>query len=342
MQEKLKSYMMEQLESLMAIDSPVGYTKNCENAVADEMRALGFTPVFSRKGGVYAHVGGSGNPIAMLAHIDTLGAVVTHIKSNGRLRLSTLGGLSPNNTETENVRIITRFDGIYEGTIQLDNASGHVRPHNDIVRNFKTNIEVVLDEFSTTKAETEALGISAGDFVALDPRYTVTKKGYIKSRFLDDKAAVAILLAWAKRVKEENITLDRSVYIGFTTLEEIGYGGASGIPDDVVELLAVDMGCVGDDLSGSERKVSICAKDAGGPYNNEVTTALIKAAKDNGIDYAVDVYNSYGSDVEVSLRAGYDVLHGLIGPGVYASHGYERTHIDGMTATFDLICAYLG
>ena len=199
----------------------------------------------------------------------------------------------------------------------------------------------MLDEKADSREETEKLGIMAGDFVCFDPRTTVTKTGYIKSRFLDDKLSVGILLGYAKYLKEENITTERMVY-HITVYEEVGHGGAASIPEGVTEVISVDMGCVGDGLSCKETQVSICAKDSRGPYNYDVVTGLIKAAKDNDLDFAVDVYPYYGSDADVALTAGYDVRHGLIGAGVYASHGYERSHKDGVKNTFELLRAYLG
>lgn len=185
-----------------------------------------------------------------------------------------------------------------------------------------------------------ALGINAGDFVCFDPRTTVTESGYIKSRFIDDKLSVALLLGFAKRLKENGGTLSRKVYAFITTYEEIGHGACSGIPFEAEEMIAVDMGCIGEGLACSETQVSICAKDSSGPSDYEVTSALIRCARENGIDYAVDIYPSYGSDADMALRAGYDVRHCVVGQGVYASHGYERTHIDGVRNTLALLEAY--
>jgi len=203
-------------------------------------------------------------------------------------------------------------------------------------------MEVVLDEKVKSKEDVEKLGIMAGDIVCFDPRTVVTESGYIKSRFLDDKLSVGILLGYAKYLKEENIEPERMIYHHITVYEEVGHGGAASIPEGVTEVISVDMGCVGDGLSCDETQVSICAKDSRGPYNYDVVTGLIQAAKDNDIDFAVDVYPFYGSDADVALTAGYDIRHGLIGAGVYASHGYERSHKDGVENTFHLICAYLG
>lgn len=342
MKEIYKSYMMEQLEKLLSIDSPTGFTNKVQDYLCEEITRLGYKPERLHKGGVRAELGGTGNGLMLFAHVDTLGAVVNTIKPDGRLVLSRVGGLNPNNVETNNVRVYARLGGCYEGTIQVPNASSHVNAEVNKSRSFESNLEVVLDEFVSSAEETKELGIRNGDFVVLDPRFTVTQKGYIKSRFLDDKASAAVLLTYAKYLKDEGITPSRRVVIGFTVYEEVGHGAACGVPEGIVDVLAVDMGCVGEGLDCTERMVSICAKDSGGPYNYDMTTELVQAARSAGVDYAVDVYNFYGSDVEVTLKAGYDVRHALIGPGVYASHGYERTHIEGLKNTFNLIREYIG
>ena len=250
--------------------------------------------------------------------------------------------MNANNAEAENCRVYTRFSGKYEGTFQLNNASIHVNgDYNEEKRKYDA-MEVVLDEKVKSKEDVEKLGIMAGDVVCFDPRTVVTDSGYIKSRFLDDKLSVGILLGYAKYLKEEKVEPERMIYHHVTVYEEVGHGGAASIPDGVTEVISVDMGCVGDGLSCDETQVSICAKDSRGPYNYDVVTGLIKAAKENDIDFAVDVYPYYGSDADVALTAGYDIRHGLIGSGVYASHGYERSHKDGVKNTFKLICAYLG
>ena len=199
-----------------------------------------------------------------------------------------------------------------------------------------------MDEDVNTKEDTEKLGISVGDIVCFDPRTTVTESGYIKSRFLDDKLSVGILLGYAKYLKDHSIQTARKIYQHITVFEEVGHGGSASIPADVTEILSVDMGCVGDGLTCKETQVSICAKDSGGPYHYDVVTDLINCAKRAGIDYAVDVYPHYGSDAEAGLKSGNDCRHGLIGSGVYASHGYERSHVKGMENTFHLLKEYLG
>lgn len=332
-------YIVEQTEKVIGIDSPTGYHYNVQKYLVDTIQAMGFEVRTLRKGGIIANLGGEGNPLMMLAHVDTLGAFVHYIKGNGRLAISN-GTLNPNNIETENVRVITRSGAVYEGTIQLENASVHVNPDVNAERKF-TNLEVVLDEDVTSKEDVEKLGICAGDFLAVEPRFQVTEKGYIKSRFLDDKASSGVLLGIAKYVSEHPGCLKRNVQLFFTTFEEIGHGASAGIPEEIEDLLAVDMGCVGDHLACTEKQVSICAKDSSGAYHFEMTNELIEVAKEHGIDYAVDIYPFYGSDAGAALRSGKDVRYALIGQGVYASHGYERTHKDGMKQTFELALNYV-
>ncbi len=341
--EKYMDYVLDQTKKILSIDSPTGYTGEAADYVMGAYEKLGYHPVKTVKGGVLVDIGGTQEQDAILmeAHIDTLGAMVREIKGNGRLKLSPLGGLNPNNVEAENCRIITRFDGKYEGTFQLENASIHVnKEYNDTKRSYDT-MEVVLDEKAASEQETRELGIMEGDIVAFHPRTTITEKGYIKSRFLDDKLSVGILLGFAKMLKEEQITTERNIYHHITVYEEVGHGACGTVPEGVTEILSVDMGCVGDSLQCTEHQVSICAKDSVGPYNYDVVTNLIQAAKENSIDFAVDVYPRYGSDADAALEAGYDCRHGLIGAGVYASHGYERSHIDGVRNTLELLKAYL-
>ena len=338
------TYATEKAVSLLAIDSPTGYTKAAAEWVKAEFAALGYSADLTVKGGVLIDLGGEDSPeggLLLAAHADTLGGMVAEIKGNGRLRLTNLGGMKADNGECENVRVHTRGGRVIEGTLQLCNASVHVNGgYSSTNRTFDTT-EVVLDEDVNSAADTRALGIEVGDIVAFEPRTRVTESGYIKSRFLDDKLSVAILLGLSKYIKDENITLPRHTYIHITVYEEVGHGCAASCPAGVTEGISVDMGCVGNGLSCTERTVSICAKDSHGPYSYEVVGKLIDAAKAEGADYAVDIYPFYGSDVEATLSAGADIRHGLIGPGVYASHGYERSHVDGVWNTMKVLKGYL-
>jgi len=342
--EAYVAYMVEQAKNLISIDSPSGYGHGVSEYLLGEFERLGVPAHRTVKGGVIADLGGedSNDAVLLEAHCDTLGAMVHEIKANGHLKLTNIGGMQPNNAEVENVRVITKFNGTYEGTCQLTNPSVHVNGEYGTTPRTWDTVEVILDEDVKSKADAEALGIMAGDYVCFEPRFRVTDSGYIKSRFLDDKLSSAILMGYAKYVKEENVTLKRRMYLHFTIYEEVGHGGSASVPEGLTEAWSVDMGCVGEGLSCTERQVSICAKDRGGPYSYDVVKRQIELAKANGIDFAVDIYPYYGSDVEATLKAGFDIRHGLIGPGVFASHGYERSHKDGVENTFRLIQAYFG
>lgn len=333
--------IIDQLKKLTAIDSPSGFTGEAARYTKNRMEALGYRPYLTNKGCVACDLGGEGNPLILSAHIDTLGGMVAEVKKNGRLRITNIGGLNANNCETENCRIRTRSGGVFDGTLQMNDPSVHVNgEYSKQARNFD-NMEVVVDEEVKSGKDTEALGIRNGDFVCFDPRTMVTKSGYIKSRFLDDKLSVAILLGLAKEIREKKLKLTRKVYAFITVYEEVGHGACGALPADAAEIISVDMGCVGEGLACSERMVSICAKDSSGPYDYGVTSGLIRCAKEGGLDFAVDVYPHYGSDADAALSAGYDIRHGLIGAGVYASHGYERSHRDGVKNTLELLKRYI-
>ena len=335
---------LAQAMALLAIDSPTGFTEKAACWVRDAFSALGYDARRTAKGGVLIDLGGKDDQDALLleAHTDTLGGMIAEIKGSGRLRLTNLGGMRPENGETENVRVYARDGRVYEGTLQLINASVHVNgAYGDIKRSWDS-VEVLLDEDVKSAEDVRALGLEVGDIVCFDPRTRLTPSGYLKSRFLDDKLSVGILLAFARYLKDTGAVPQRKVYVHVTVYEEVGHGGAASVPAGVTEALSVDMGCVGEGLRCTERQVSLCAKDSGGPYSYEVLGKLIDAAQREGADYAVDVYPHYGSDVEATLSAGHDLRHGLIGAGVYASHGYERSHADGVHNTLLVLKGYLG
>lgn len=342
-EKKYADYAWEKTAALLAIDSPSGFTDRAAKWVCGEFQQMGFNAYLTAKGGVIVDFGGEAadNALLLEAHADTLGGMVAQIKGTGCLKLTNLGGMNANNAEAENVRIYTRSGRVYEGTCQLHDPSIHVNGgYNDAKRSWDS-VEVVLDEDVHSAADVRALGIEVGDAVCFDPRTRRTASGYLKSRFLDDKLSVGILMGFAKYIKDNALTPARRVYAHITVYEEVGHGGCGSVPEGVTEAISVDMGCVGDGLTCTERQVSICAKDSGGPYSYGVVGKLIEAAKKTGADYAVDVYPHYGSDVEATLRAGYDIRHGLIGAGVFASHGYERSHIDGVYNTLKVLCGYL-
>lgn len=336
--EKYITYITDQLKALTAIPSPSGYTTEAAEYLMHQLADMDYHPEMSRKGNVCVTLGGEGNPLLLAAHVDTLGAMVRSIKSNGRLRPTTIGGHLWATSDGENCTIHTRDGRTYTGVVLNTEPSVHVA--DEKVEALEKNMEILLDENVSTAEETKNLGIQTGDIIAMDPRTVITPSGYIKSRFLDDKLSASILLGLAKYVQEEKPQLKRKVSLLFTVYEEVSHGGCV-IPKDTEEMISVDMGCVGDDLECTEQMVSICAKDSVGPYNYNVVSALANTAKACGLDYAIDIYPHYGSDVDSSLKSGYDIRHGLIGPGVYASHNYERSHIDGVRNTFLLLKAYI-
>lgn len=341
MDKKYLDYTLDVMQRLLTCDSPTGFTRQAAEFCMNEFRALGFEPKMTVKGGVFCDLGGNDteNGILLSAHIDTLGAMVHSVKSNGRLKMVGVG-LNTCNIETETVRVYARDGKAYSGTIQLNNASVHVNSeYSKAIRSYD-NMEVLLDCDVSSAEEVKALGIGTGCFVCAEPRTVITESGYIKSRFLDDKLSAAIILGLAKFLKDEGITPQRRVYAHFTIYEEIGHGAAGIMPEGVTEILGIDMGCVGDGITCTEKEVSICAKDQSGPYNYDMVNRLISLAEKNNLGYAVDIYPYYSSDCSVAVRI-YDVRHALIGPGVYASHGYERSHTSGVINTFELAKAYI-
>ena len=266
--------------------------------------------------------------------------MVRSINSDGTLSLTKLGGPLTPTLDGEYCDIITRDDKVYTGTILSKSPSIHVYKDAATKDRDIDNLIVKLDERVESKEDVQNIGIQNGDIVAYDPKVVVTDSGFIKSRFLDDKASVAVLVSILKMMKQENVTPSTNLKFIFSTYEEVGHG-AAWIPEDITELLAVDMGCIGLDLECTEYDVSICAKDSSGPYDYDMTTKLINYAKDKELNYAVDIYPMYGSDASAAMSGGANIKAALIGPGVASSHGMERTHIDALENTFELIRAYI-
>ncbi|KMJ58209.1 peptidase M42 [Bacillus sp. LL01] len=331
------------IKDLVSIPSPSGNTEKVINLVEKYLGECGVETYRNRKGGLIATIKGSNDKEhrMLTAHVDTLGAMVKEVKSNGRLKLTTVGGFRWNSVEGEYCQIETSSGKIYTGTILMHQTSVHVYKNaGDAPRNDE-NIEVRIDEKVTNAKEVRALGIEVGDFVSFDPRVQITDSGYIKSRHLDDKASVAILLKLIKFIQSEKITLPYTTHFLISNNEEIGYGGNSNITPETVEYLAVDMGALGDGQSSDEYTVSICVKDSSGPYHYGLRKHLVDLANKNNVDYKVDIYPFYGSDASAAIRSGHDIIHGLIGPGIESSHAFERTHESSIRNTEKLIYHYL-
>lgn len=338
------TYIAQRTMELCQIPSPTGYAHAAVDYMEQAFAALGVETRRTRKGALLATLPGldSANPRTVSAHVDTLGAMVKEIKSNGRLRLARIGGFSCATIEGEYVLIHTHEGNAISGTVLVTKASTHVhgQDHYKQERD-EENMEIRLDERVHSRTEVEALGIQVGDFISLDPRTVLTPNGFIKSRHLDDKACAAVLLGVAKAVREEKIPLAATTYLYISNYEEVGHGAAMGFPPETAELIALDMAVVGRGQTGDEYSVTICAKDSSGPYDYELTRRLQRLAADQGISYKVDIYPFYGSDASAALRAGGQFKAALVGPGIDASHSYERCHVDSLERTAHLILEYL-
>lgn len=337
-----KDYMMDTAQALLTTDSPSGFTHRAVAVAARCAEALGYETSRTNKGGLVIRVPGREHTkkIGLCAHVDTLGLMCRAITDKGELMITKIGGPSLPTLDGEYCKIYTRSGKVYTGTILSLSPAVHVFDDANTRVRDDQNMAVRIDERVHSAEDVRALGIEVGDYVCFDPKTTVTESGFLKSRFIDDKGSAACLLTALKLMRDGGMKPRYDVEIHFTVYEEVGHGGAT-IPNDLDELLAVDMGCVGLDLSCTEYQVSICAKDSAGPYDYEMVCRLVELAKKNGLDYAVDVYPHYSSDVAVSWQAGSDAKAALIGPGVHASHGMERTHFEGMKNTVALIAAYL-
>ncbi len=334
---------MELIKQLVEIPSPSGNTQEIIRFVEDELGGLGLEMKRNHKGALLVTIQGEDQSRhrMLTAHVDALGAMVKEVKGNGRLRLSMIGGFRWNAVEGENCKIETSSGKIYTGTILMHQTSVHVYKDAGEAKRDEVNIEVRIDEKVRNDEEVRALGIEVGDFVSFDPRAEITDSGFIKSRHLDDKASVAMLMKLIRHIRYEGITLPYTTHFLISNNEEIGYGGNSNIPAETVEYLAVDMGAIGDGQSTDEYTVSICAKDSSGPYHYGLRKHLVRLAEENGLDYKVDIYPYYGSDASAAIRAGFDIVHGLIGAGIDSSHAYERTHESSILHTETLLWHYV-
>ena len=331
------------LKQLVEIPSPSGYTKEIMDFMENILKQLQVDYIRTNKGALIATIKGKDETKHRLltAHTDTLGAMVKEVKGSGRLKLTMVGGFNWNAVEGEYCTIHTANGKKVRGTILMHQTTVHVYKNASSLPRDEQNIEVRIDEKVLTAEDTRKLGVEVGDFVSFDPRFEETEAGFIKSRHLDDKASTALLLQLIKTIQDTNVTLPHTTHFYISNNEEIGYGGNSNVPEETVEYLAVDMGAIGDGQSSDEYTVSICAKDSSGPYHYELTRQLVELAKKENIDYKLDIYPYYGSDASAAIRAGYDVKHALLGPGIEASHAYERTHIDSLENTAKLLYSYV-
>ena len=320
--------------------SPTGLTEAAASQVHAQLAGLGLKPRRGAKGSVLCELGGTGRPLLLASHLDTLGAMVRSVKPNGRIRYSKIGSYPDLYLVGETCLIHARGGKTYTGTFQPVEASVHVNQKLRDLKPDEESMEILVDEKTPTAAALRGLGVAPGDFVSIDARTVLTSSGYLKSRHLDDKASSGVLLALASLAGRGELQLGRKVTLLFSTWEEVGHGG-SVVPAGTEEMLVVDMGAVGEDLGCTDRQVSIAAKDSSGPFDKDIVDALVVAAGRADCSFAIDVYPAYSSDAAAALRAGHDLKHGLIGPGVYASHGYERTHREAVANTLALLLEYV-
>ncbi len=329
---------LSNLRDLVSIDSPTGFTQEAAAYIHSYLEELGYSPEYTKKGAVRCKLGPTPT-LALAAHTDTLGAIVSKINTKGTLRVSQLGGWPWNSFEGEYVRIHTHSGEILTGTFLFDDPSTHANNKIGATERKPENMHVRIDAEVNSEEDVKKLGISVGDIVCFDPRYQELETGYVKSRFMDNKAGCFVLFEVARKLKSERKELPVELF--FSTYEEVGHGGTVGYSDSIEELLVIDMGVVGEAVQGKETHCSICAKDSSGPYDYEFRKKLTNLADRDKIPYQVDVYPYYGSDGSAALRAGKDYRVALIGPGVAASHGVERTHIKGIEATISLCLSYI-
>lgn len=340
--EQYKDYLLNTSVTLLNCDSPSGFTSKILALTKSIVDELGYETKQTKRGGLVITVEGIKNDksVACFAHMDTLGLTIRSITDKGELLISSIGNPILPTLDSEYCRIYTRSGQVFTSTLLSMSPASHVHKDASTRARDDANMYIRIDMPVNSKKDVEDLGIRCGDIVCYDSKSVITDSGYLKSRFLDDKASVSCLLTLLHMMKEEKLKPQYKTYIIFTVHEEVGSGG-SWQPDDLDEFLIVDMGCVGPELNCTEHQVSICGKDSNGPYDYDMTTRLIELAEKNDVKYAVDVYPYYGSDAYVAWCSGCDAPAALIGTGVHASHGMERTHVDGMLNTLKLIALYL-
>lgn len=338
---KTIEYIVKTIEKLVNIPSPSGYAHKAIAFVKEEAEGFGYTCNLNHKGGLMIDVPGESKEVLGLSsHVDTLGAMVRSIKSDGTIRFTPVGGFTMQSIEGSYCTIHTRDGNEYTGTILANSPSVHTYDDARTLERKEENMHIRLDEIVNESKDVKKLGIDTGDYISFDPKFCYTKSGFVKSRHLDDKASVGVLLGLLKDLSEGKSKPKRTLKILISNYEEVGFG-ASYLPDEISEFIAIDMGALGDDLNGSEYAVSICAKDSSGPYDYELTSKLIGIAKEKKLDYAIDIFPHYGSDVSAALHGGNNIKGALIGQGIHASHGMERTHKKGLENTLALIKGYI-
>ena len=327
---------------IFGCDSPTGYSMNINKLIVEILAELGYSAGITNKGNVRLFIEGNDHSkkVATSAHTDTLGLMVRSINGDGTLSVTNVGGPSLPTLDGEYCKIATRDGKVYSGTILCSSASVHVYEDAKTKPRTLDTLNIRIDEVVKSRQDVVDLGINNGDYVFIDPKTVITESGFLKSRFIDDKGSVCAILGVLKMLKDKGLKPAYDTYVYFVNQEEVGHGAAT-VDKDIDEFVTVDMGCIGKDLAGNEFEVSICAKDSGGPYSYELTSKLVNLAKENDVKFVLDIFPYYGSDIGAAWHSGVDCAGALIGPGVHASHGMERTHLDAISNTMKLLFAYL-
>ncbi|MBQ8237199.1 MAG: M42 family metallopeptidase [Oscillospiraceae bacterium] len=335
-------YLLDCFRRLVDTPSPVGYYPLLNPVLEEMAEPFGCSVTYDRRGTPYITLDGEDNSRTVLvgAHADTIGLIVRRVDANGMIRVRQLGGVNYGSLEGETVTVHTRDGRRYTGLLACQSHSVHVFDDARTLPRDENTMVVILDEKISSKEDVYAMGIRNGDFVSIEPRCQVTENGYLKSRFIDDKAAIACCFTMLKYLHENGLKPKYRTMLAFPYNEEIGFGGTY-VPEEVSEYVAIDIGLIGPDYEGDEYKVSICVKDKASPYDYDLTTRLVEYAEKAGCDYALDVFYRYGTDGTAALRAGNNVRSAAFGMAVYCSHGMERTHVKGLENTMNLLLAYV-
>lgn len=335
-----KDYILSFAKEILEIPSPSGFTHKVIDRVKEEAEKYDLKFEKTLKGnGIITIPGESDYTVGISVHVDTLGAMVRSI-SKDTLKFTAIGGPIWATVDGEYCLIHTRDGKEISGTFLSSSPAIHVYKDARNKERNPENMIIRIDEVVKSKEDIEKLGIEVGNFVSFDPKTTITESGFIKSRFLDDKINVASVFGLIDYFSKNKIIPKNTIKVIVSTYEEVGHG-AAWIPSDISELIAVDMGCIGDDLTCTEYDVSICAKDSSGPYDYDMTSKFVELAKKEKLNFACDIYPYYGSDVSAALSGGNNIKGALIGPGVHASHGMERTHYQAIENTIKLLIEYL-
>lgn len=336
-------YLQKVLLEMLAIPSPTGFTDTIVRYVAERLEEIGIPFEMTRRGTIRGTLKGRrySPDRAVSAHLDTIGAIVRAVQDNGRLSLAPIGHWSSRFAEGSRVSVFTET-GVIRGSVLPLMASGHAfNTEVDQLPISWDHIELRLDVYSATRADSESLGLSVGDFVAFDPLPEFTDSGHISARHLDDKAGAAALLTALKAIVDSGIEPAIDCHPLFTITEEVGSGAAAVLPWDVSEFVGIDIAPVAPGQQSSEHTVSVAMQDSGGPYDYHLSRHLLRLASENEIPVRRDLFRYYHSDTQSAITAGHDIRTALLAFGCDATHGYERTHIDSLAALTRLLSAYL-